>query len=595
MRRRNAVLIPLLIWVSASLCLHLLSYLATTEVAERAERDRLRLAGARAGAGQHTALPPSEIEFTYVPSPPSASTPPPPTPDTVAEQERARTPVELRPEPRRPERPRPPPRIARVQPVPTPPTPRTPVTPPVTPPLPVPVTPAPPRPPQPPRPPPRMQYVDQNNQNNEPTPEDPAFLAQSNNNVREQTVAATRNLNRNDPQPQVGGSPSQNRGERLGNGERDVSADERDRDGDPNHVPSSAPNPGPRGANSSRTASATPPPGTVANDPHAGGAQAGRAGRAGRAGEVGTAGAPGAASNTATPATPGAMTSEHGQGAVAVGTSPTNAGPAGAGGQGGQDGQRGQGGQGGQNGSAASRLGVRGLGAAGALEALSPSTSTYNQVYGREAADERRIARERRSQARGNYSESWRVSRAAIENYTPSVRIGNTTSLRTAHSPFAEYLTGMHRRIHRLFADGFIPGLDSLPGNSPLNDRTLVTTLEIVLEADGRIARLGVVRTSGMTPFDVGALNAVRRSAPFGAAPQAMLSGDGRAYMHWAFHRDERYCLPLEVEPYMVPAPGGETPAPSQPAPRRQQPTEQPNAHAPGAMLPQATPLASND
>jgi TonB family protein len=160
------------------------------------------------------------------------------------------------------------------------------------------------------------------------------------------------------------------------------------------------------------------------------------------------------------------------------------------------------------------------------------------------------------------------VNRAAIENYTPAVRVGNQTALRTAHSPFSEYLTAMHRRIHRLFAEGFIPGLDSLPPNSPLNDRSLVTTLEIVLESDGRVARLGVVRTSGLSAFDVGALNAVRRSAPFGAAPQAMLSGDGRAYMHWDFHRDEQYCQPRDVEPYIIPNPGGSAPrSPSPPAP----------------------------
>ncbi len=35
--------------------------------------------------------------------------------------------------------------------------------------------------------------------------------------------------------------------------------------------------------------------------------------------------------------------------------------------------------------------------------------------------------------------------------------------LRTAASPFATYLSNMHHRIHRLFADGFLAGLEAGP------------------------------------------------------------------------------------------------------------------------------------
>ena len=50
---------------------------------------------------------------------------------------------------------------------------------------------------------------------------------------------------------------------------------------------------------------------------------------------------------------------------------------------------------------------------------------------------------------------------------------------------------------------------------------------------------MGVVKTSGITPFDVAALDSVQRASPFGPAPSAIVSPDGRVYLHWEFHREE--------------------------------------------------------
>jgi hypothetical protein len=298
---------------------------------------------------------------------------------------------------------------------------------------------------------------------------------------------------------------------------------------------------------------------------------AGHVGRAGRPVPAGTPGVAGATGPTATTGLPNTvMTSSAGAGGnESIGIPARGAGGSGAPGAGGLEGQGGQNGSGGSGAQAADRVGIRGRGVAGSYAALTPQQSTYDTVYGAQAEQERREAQQRRSEARGSYTESWRANRAAIENYTPQVRVGAQTSLRTAQSPFAGYLTGMHRRIHRLFADGFLADLENLPSNNPLNDRSLVTTLEIILDGTGRIQRLGVVRTSGNMAFDVASLNAVRRSAPFGSVPQPILSGDGRVYMHWAFYRNERQCGTFNAEPYIMPNPGSPTPgrpAPSSPA-----------------------------
>jgi TonB family protein len=239
---------------------------------------------------------------------------------------------------------------------------------------------------------------------------------------------------------------------------------------------------------------------------------------------------------------------------------------AGASGAGGQSGAGGNGRAG--EPSAAEILGVRGRGPAGTLRALMPRYDNFVAVYGREEIQrQRQEAAERRSQARGSTSDDWAVTRAALENFTVNVRVGNQTALRAAASPFAAYIVAMHNRIHRTFADGFIAGLASAPANSPLNDRELYTTLEIIMERDGSLHRINIVRGSGTLPFDVGAMNSVRRAAPFGAAPESILSGDGRVYVRWGFYRSERQCGPFNVEPFILPNPGGTPPSPGRRTP----------------------------
>jgi TonB family protein len=190
----------------------------------------------------------------------------------------------------------------------------------------------------------------------------------------------------------------------------------------------------------------------------------------------------------------------------------------------------------------------------------------------READGERRKSEHRGSWVASNF-DRWR---SAIENYVSSVKEGNQTALNTARVPFATYLNGMHERIHPIFAESFLQSLDSLPATHPLNDQQLVTRLEIVLSKEGRLKRMGVVKLSGVTAFDVAALDAVDRAAPFGPAPDAIVSPDGNVYLHWEFHRNEIYaCSTMGARPFIlnVSTPGHDPavpPAPSTPGPSRE-------------------------
>jgi hypothetical protein len=165
------------------------------------------------------------------------------------------------------------------------------------------------------------------------------------------------------------------------------------------------------------------------------------------------------------------------------------------------------------------------------------------------------IAEQKSSQSGISREKTWNEFRAAIENYVPGVKPGATTALNAAASPFATYIAAVHRRIHREFADNF---LRSLPiGGSPYQDPTLMTKLEIVLNRDGSVHRVGVVRSSGLLPFDFGAFNSVLRAQPYPPPPSSILSGDGRVYFHWGFYRNQRQCGTFNAEPYILPNPRG--------------------------------------
>jgi hypothetical protein len=187
----------------------------------------------------------------------------------------------------------------------------------------------------------------------------------------------------------------------------------------------------------------------------------------------------------------------------------------------------------------------------------------------READGERRKSEHRGSWTASNF-ERWRN---AIENYVSTVKPGNQTALNTAAVPFASYLNTIHNRIHPLFADSFLGSLDNLPKTHPLNSPRLITRLEIVVSPkEGRIVKMGIVKTSGITAFDIAALDSVHRAQPFGPAPGAIISTDGNVYLHWEFHRDEVFaCSTMHARPFLLntPAKGpAEEPGPPAPAPK---------------------------
>jgi len=148
-----------------------------------------------------------------------------------------------------------------------------------------------------------------------------------------------------------------------------------------------------------------------------------------------------------------------------------------------------------------------------------------------------------------------------------SVRPGNQTALNTAQAPFSSYLNQIHNRLHPVFADAFLSSLDALPATHPMNASDVMTRLEIVVDPEsGRVVKMGVIKTSGITAFDVAALDSVQRSSPFGKAPAVIVSTDGQVYLHWEFHRHPFYaCSTMNAHPYMLNLPPKEDEPPAPP------------------------------
>ena len=186
------------------------------------------------------------------------------------------------------------------------------------------------------------------------------------------------------------------------------------------------------------------------------------------------------------------------------------------------------------------------------LPGLIDAIGSAELEHERERAHAARMSKHRGSFAGADFEQY----RAAIENYDPSVKPGNQTSLNAARVPFAGFINAMHNRIHPIFADGFLHSLDSLPRDDKLNQK-LVTHVEIVLEkTEGRVVRRGITKPSGVTAFDVAALKSIDQAAPYGKPPEIIVSPDGRVYLHWEFHRDPYYaCTSRFARPFLLKTP----------------------------------------
>jgi TonB family protein len=196
---------------------------------------------------------------------------------------------------------------------------------------------------------------------------------------------------------------------------------------------------------------------------------------------------------------------------------------------------------------------------------LKLSADQARYVLGEDAEAAERFASKQKSVKKGRYAERMGKIQSALENFIPEVKPGNQTALNTRAAPFAAFIARMHRDIHKLWGFGYLEDLEQKPPSSPYNDRRLMSQLEIVLNADGTIDGVKVIRPSGFTPYDVAAVDTVFSAGPFPDPPREIRSANGKIYLHWKFHRDEHQCATSGVDYYILnnPPAGGDRGGPT--------------------------------
>ncbi len=178
-----------------------------------------------------------------------------------------------------------------------------------------------------------------------------------------------------------------------------------------------------------------------------------------------------------------------------------------------------------------------------------------HKIFGKQWAAEWKKRHARRGSRGAKTNKRWARVKAALENYLPEVKVGNQTALKTRAHPFARYIARMHRKIHPRWGNGFIVDLERLPAADQFNDFKRWTKLEIVVDRRGRVVRVGIVKPSGYLPFDVAALDVVFDAGPFGPPPQAIVSYNGKVYLHWEFWRNHRQCGTFGANPFILAKP----------------------------------------
>jgi TonB family protein len=176
----------------------------------------------------------------------------------------------------------------------------------------------------------------------------------------------------------------------------------------------------------------------------------------------------------------------------------------------------------------------------------------YEYLFGADAEAERRLAQKQRSTKQGKFQARLARTKAALENFIPEVQPGNQTALNTRAAPFAAYIARMHRSIHEKWGFGQIEEWDEKPSTSPYNNPELLTTLELVLNGDGTIDNVKVIRSSGLGMYDTAAVDVAYSSGPYPDPPREIRSANGKIYIHWDFHRDGRQCATSGVSYFIL-------------------------------------------
>jgi len=118
-------------------------------------------------------------------------------------------------------------------------------------------------------------------------------------------------------------------------------------------------------------------------------------------------------------------------------------------------------------------------------------------------------------------------------DFYPDYKVGPHTYLNVLRFPDVQYFV----RLKRIFKLTFNPVrvLRQYIYSNQISRGHVEVVLGVVVDSGGRLARLFVIRGSGLGNYDNEALRTVRDSSPFSKPPSKLLGADGQLRMSWTF------------------------------------------------------------
>lgn len=124
-------------------------------------------------------------------------------------------------------------------------------------------------------------------------------------------------------------------------------------------------------------------------------------------------------------------------------------------------------------------------------------------------------------------SSSSRSLQGAPQNDLLDERLGDAVALNTKEFAGAEY----YNRVKAMVNFYWKQNIDNLSPSLRLSKSRYVTVVDVVLDGDGGLERISVLRDSGSDGIDVALVSAFRTASPFPTPPEQLVASDGRVYL----------------------------------------------------------------
>lgn len=126
--------------------------------------------------------------------------------------------------------------------------------------------------------------------------------------------------------------------------------------------------------------------------------------------------------------------------------------------------------------------------------------------------------------------------RSMTDDYLPDVKSGLDTSLNTREFKYYSYFERIKDRLRMFWEPELKERVQKLYHRGvELPDSDVITKLAIMLNKNGEISKISIIKNSGFIELDEAAIKAFERASPFPNPPSGMVEKDGVVHLTWSF------------------------------------------------------------